>query len=39
MVVVVEGFLKLPEQDIIRYVKKAQKGFVCRVEYGTWDGR
>ena len=39
VVVVVERFLKLPEQDVVGYVKKAQKGIVCRVEYGTWDGR
>ena len=38
MVVVVKGFLKLPEQDVVGYVKKAQKGIVCRIEYGTWDG-
>ena len=36
--VVVEGFFKLPEQDVVGYMKKAQKGIVCSVEYGTRDG-
>ena len=39
VVVVVERFLKLPEQDVIGYVKMAQKGIVCIVEYGTQGGR
>ena len=36
--VVVEGFFKLPEQDVVGYLEIAQRRVVSSREYGTRDG-
>ena len=36
--VVVEGFFKLPEQDVVGYLEIAQRRVVSSGEYSTRDG-
>ena len=35
---VVEGFFELPKQDVVGYLKIAQKGIVDSGEYAAEDG-